>query len=121
MRHLFSIIGVLLFDLIFWFITCSVIGNYFRYPYSRQITDMYTIIHIISFFLGLIPAYIAHKKGRGFYKWWIYGYVLWLIAMIHSLCIKSTEGLIQCPACAEFIKQEAQICRYCHTKIGAVK
>lgn len=37
--------------------------------------------------LGLIPAFIAKKKGRKFMLWWIYGTCLFLIALIHSLVI----------------------------------
>jgi len=35
--------------------------------------------------LGLIPAFIAKKKGRTFITWWIYGTCLFVIALIHSL------------------------------------
>jgi len=37
--------------------------------------------------LGLIPAFIAKKKGRTFITWWIYGTCLFVIALIHSLVI----------------------------------
>jgi uncharacterized protein (DUF983 family) len=39
--------------------------------------------------LAFIPAYIAAKKGRNFGLWYIYGFFLWLIALIHSLCIRN--------------------------------
>ena len=35
--------------------------------------------------LGLIPAFIAKKKGRTFITWWIYGTCLFVISLIHSL------------------------------------
>src|SRR5258706_2044277 len=38
--------------------------------------------------LGLIPAYIAHRKGRSFGLWWIYGAMLFIIALFHSLMLK---------------------------------
>lgn len=38
--------------------------------------------------LGLIPASIAKKKGRSFGLWWLYGWLLFIVALIHSLVIK---------------------------------
>lgn len=39
--------------------------------------------------IGLIPAVIAAKKGRNFFLWWLYGMALWIIALIHSILLKS--------------------------------
>lgn len=41
--------------------------------------------------LGLIPAFIAKHKGRNFALWWLYGFALFLIAFIHSLCLSKTK------------------------------
>lgn len=38
-------------------------------------------------FLGLIPASIAKKKGHSFVLWWFYGWMLFLISMIHVMFI----------------------------------
>jgi hypothetical protein len=43
---------------------------------------------VIALFLGLIPAYIADSKGRNFFLWWLYGWMLFLVALIHSLVMK---------------------------------
>ncbi len=37
---------------------------------------------------GSIPAYIASRKGRNFGKWWLYGWLLFGLAIIHSVIIK---------------------------------
>jgi len=41
------------------------------------------IILIIAAGLGLIPANIAKKKGYSFGLWWFYGWMLFIVAIIH--------------------------------------
>ncbi len=43
---------------------------------------------IIAAVLALIPANIAKKKGRSFGLWWFYGWMLFIVALIHSLIMK---------------------------------
>ena len=42
---------------------------------------------ILALFLGAIPAIIAKGKGRNFAVWYIYGVLLFIVALIHSLAI----------------------------------
>jgi uncharacterized protein YgiM (DUF1202 family) len=46
---------------------------------------------IIASFLAIIPAKIAESKGRSFGKWWIYGFLLWMIALPHALLISKPK------------------------------
>ena len=38
--------------------------------------------------MGLGAGLIAHVKGRSFFLWFIYGFMLGGIALIHSICMR---------------------------------
>ena len=38
---------------------------------------------IVAAGLGFIPASIAKNKGYSFGLWWFYGWMLWIVAIIH--------------------------------------
>ena len=72
---------------------------------------------LIAFFIGLIPAFIAKNKGRSFWLWYLFGVALFIVALPCALLCKDHSGM-QCPACKEWIKEDAAICKHCHTVIS---
>jgi hypothetical protein len=46
---------------------------------------------LIAVFIGLIPAAIAANKGRSFIGWWVYGALVFIVALPHSLMIKKSS------------------------------
>jgi len=74
---------------------------------------------VLCVVLGLIPAAIATSKNKdeSFAAWWIYGTLLFIIALIHSL-LKQSGGAGVCPDCKESIHLSANVCKHCGARFG---
>ena len=78
---------------------------------------------ISAIVLVLFPAAIAHTKGAGFFAWWVFGTLLFIVALPWAIVLRPNHATLEgrsleqgnkkCPYCAEIIKGEASVCRYC--------
>ena len=73
---------------------------------------------LVLILLGLVTAFIAEKKGRSFGLWWVYGAFLFIVAFPHALLMES-DRVRKCPFCAEVVKKEAVVCRFCSRPLPA--
>ena len=48
---------------------------------------------IVAAGLAFIPASIAKKKGYSFGLWWLYGWLLFIVAIIHVAVIPDKTGV----------------------------
>lgn len=79
--------------------------------------------------LGLIPALIAYRKGRSFGLWWIYGSMLFIVALFHSLLIKprikqpqpaeKNEAVVEPPR-EPTVPEGLKLCAHCGQVIDAL-
>lgn len=93
--------------------------------------DAYTayslIVFILSVCFGFITAKIASDRGVAGspVAWWIAGTFMGIIALPMALLMKPDAKAVdrmsldsgetkKCPRCAELVKTEASICRFCN-------
>ena len=59
-------------------------------------TGEFFLCIIIAAGLGVIPAYLAKQKGYDPGLWWVYGFLLFIVAIIHVIIIpdKNTQHFI---------------------------
>jgi hypothetical protein len=92
--------------------------------YSFENSEGLAFIFLL-WIVGLIPGFIAYKKGRNFLNWWMYGHLLFIVAFPHALLLKETEDslinrgvLKKCSYCAEIVKKEAKVCKHCGNQLN---
>lgn len=87
---------------------------------------------IIWALFGIVCAVIANNNGRSGFGWFLIGFLLGPFGLILALVVgKNTEVLEKaslksgemrkCPFCAELVKSEAKICRYCQNELPAIE
>ncbi|MCL5028859.1 MAG: zinc ribbon domain-containing protein, partial [Bacteroidetes bacterium] len=88
---------------------------------------LYAWILILSLVIGIITNLVAIRKNRNQYAWFFIGFFFGLIGLIASLIVpklhinsknkysNASNNVFEkkCPDCAEIIKAEAKMCRFC--------
>ena len=87
-----------------------------------------TALVIIWVVLGFVTAKIAESKGRPFGTWLIYGFICFPLAILYLAVSKPSDKTLvdsgeyrKCPFCAEVVRSEAKVCRYCHKELPDVE
>jgi hypothetical protein len=78
---------------------------------------------IVAAGLGMIPGLIAKNKGYSFGTWWFYGFLIFIVALPHSLMLSPYAGsdFKKCPFCAEMIRADAIKCKHCGSSMDSKK
>jgi cytochrome c-type biogenesis protein len=69
----------------------ATLGSFFG-SIDEEFVGLAILIGIgIALVLGLLPAYLAKRKGRHFFDWWFFGAILFPVALLAALLIKPTQ------------------------------
>jgi hypothetical protein len=68
-------------------------------------------ILVVAAVLALIPAFIARQKNHGFWTFYVFGLLLWIVALPVALTLKDNRR--HCPFCVEPIGVAATVCPHC--------
>ena len=112
-------------------------GDYIGMHLARAYYKDYIIgIIILSIIFAIAGGLIAYAKNRSFIGWFLLCGFFWVIPLIVIASLSSnkdssnnvvynpniqnltTDKLKKCPFCAENIKSEAIICRFCNSNVG---
>ena len=64
--------------------------------------------------LGLVPSAIASLKGCSAGKWYLYGILVFPVALVHSILLDSRKT---CPHCKERVMVDAIVCPFCRSTV----
>ena len=77
---------------------------------------------ITSLFFCLVFAFVcssmAKSRNRGSVLWFFLGFFLGLIGVILLACLgRGTKGMKRCTNCAEYIFNQAKLCKHCGVEV----
>ena len=84
MGILLIVVGLMLFfgrfDIFAQYST-AFFGSYDEVALGRLLV----LVMIVALLLGLLPAYLAYRKGRNFWTWWLFGASLFPVALFMAI------------------------------------
>ena len=89
------------------------------------------MIVVIWIFCGLVAGLIGSLRGVGFWFHALIGFCFGPVGFITALLSNPSDeakfksqggssGLRKCPYCAEYVKQEAKICKHCRSDLTSI-
>lgn len=91
------------------------------------------LIWVVAFnaMVGALIGVVAERKGLDFGRWFLYGFLVWPVALVHLVMagpgtkVREHEAVAsgemkKCPSCAELVRREAIKCRFCGSELPPV-
>jgi hypothetical protein len=80
------------------------------------------ILIALGILFGLVAAVIASQKGRSRLLWFFVGFIFQIIGLVVLFLppVAKAGVMKKCQACAEIVKAEAKVCRFCGREFADV-
>lgn len=72
----------------------KIMDDFYELFFGFQFFTTIVTSLVISLVLGFIPAGIAKEKGYNFGLWWLYGFLLFIVAIIHVSLLPNKGELL---------------------------